>query len=74
MPCAGRFGKDAVDYAKGLAMGHSSCEQQALKEMLDLLSRCEFLTLCGHIIAKNPETVMQPHHALSVLDNLHLNP
>ena len=40
MPCAGRFGKDAVDYAKGLAKGHSSCEQQALKEMLDLLSRC----------------------------------
>ena len=52
MLCAGRFGKDAVDYAKGLAMGHSSCEQQALKEMLDLLSRCDLLCLCGHLTAK----------------------
>ena len=45
MPCGGRFGKDAVDYAKGLARGHSSCEEQALKEMLDLLSRCSVSAL-----------------------------
>lgn len=51
MSCTGRFGKDAVDYAKGLAMGHSSCEQQALKEMLDLLSMC-----CAAVLWQTPHS------------------
>ena len=60
MTCAGRFGKDAVDYAKGLAKGHSSCEQQALKEMLDLLCRCSVMTLARSSLRNKPWSSLHP--------------
>ncbi len=57
-----RYGSDAVNYAFGLAHGHSSCEKDAITQLVEILKEVALLlasSACGH--ARLIPSAVHPH-------------